>query len=253
VTVITPFPEADSPALARYALEDAARIGATLAELCDRRALVTLYYDDAAGFTVASVVEVDAAQGALVLECSGADAVQRAVASASGLVAVAFIEGDKIQFTVAAPEPIERAQRPALRLRLPRRVLRIQRRSAPRRQPAGGRPAVCRVPLPQRPDQFEAVPVLDISLGGLALLAPPPLYGLVTGQVLQPCLLDLPEVGQVRIGLKVRYLEAWPNAAGGRRCGCEFAGLGDGARRALKSYLDRFEAAQPTPPRQRAA
>ncbi len=242
MSLITPFPEAESPALDRFALHGRDGIAALLDELRHRGSLVTLYFDNAAGFAVGNVLDVDAARETVLLDCAGDSDVQRSIALAGDIVVVAFLDSTKIQFTLAGAEPVDHQGRAVFRLRLPRRVLCIQRRSAPRRNPPGGRPAICRVPVPGSADQYEPAQVLDISLGGLAVLATPRLFDLASDRVVGPCHLDLPELGQIGVLLRVRYLEAWPSEVGGRRCGCEFVDLGDGARRCLQRYLDRLEA-----------
>jgi c-di-GMP-binding flagellar brake protein YcgR len=246
MSLITPFPEAESPALDRFALQGRDGIAALLDELRHRGSLVTLYYDNAAGFTVGNVVDVDAERETVSLDCAGDGDVQRSIAAAGDIVVVAFLDSTKIQFTLAGAEPVGHHGRPVYRLRLPRRVLRIQRRSAPRRHLSGGRPAICRVPVPGSSEQYEPARVLDISLGGVAVLATPRLFDLARDQIVGPCHLDLPELGQISVSLRVRYMEAWPSEVGGRRCGCEFVELGDGARRALQRYLERLEATRRT-------
>ena len=246
MSLITPFPEAESPALDRFAIQGRDGITALLGELGHRGSLVTLYYDNAAGFTVGNVLDVDAEREAVVLDCAGDSDVQRSIALAVDLVVVAFLDSTKIQFTLAGAEPVDYQGRVAVRFRLPRRVLRIQRRSAPRRSPSAGRAATCRVPVPGSSDQYEPVRVLDISPGGLAVLATPRLFELSRDQVVGPCRLDLPELGQIAVSLRVRYLDAWPSEVGSRRCGCEFVELGDGARRSLQRYLERLEATSRT-------
>ena len=246
MSLITPFPEAESPALDRFAIQGRDGITALLGELGHRGSLVTLYYDNAAGFTVGNVLDVDAEREAVVLDCAGDSDVQRSIALAVDLVVVAFLDSTKIQFTLAGAEPVDYQGRVAVRFRLPRRVLRIQRRSAPRRSPSAGRAATCRVPVPGSSDQYEPVRVIDISLGGLAVLATPRLFALSRDQVVGPCRLDLPELGQIAVSLRVRYLDAWPSEVGSRRCGCEFVELGDGARRSLQRYLERLEATSRT-------
>lgn len=246
MSLITPFPEAESPALGRFALQDLDGIMALLGELRHRGSLVTLYYDNAAGFTVGNVLDVDAEREAVVLDCAGDGDVQRSITRAGDIVVVAFLDSTKIQFALAGAEPVDWQGRAVVRFRLPRRVLRIQRRSAPRRSPSGGRAAVCRVPVPGSADHYEPVRVLDISLGGLAVLATPRLFALSRDQVVGPCRLDLPEFGQIDVSLRVRYLDAWPGEVGSRRCGCEFVDLGDGARRSLQRYLERLEATSRT-------
>ena len=62
-------------------------------------------------------------------------------------------------------------------------------------------------------------------------------------QVLSPCYLDLPEVGQVNVALKVRYFEPITGSGHGRRCGCEFVDLGGVALRSVQRYVNRLETA----------
>ena len=66
MSLITPFPEAESPALDRFALHGRDGIAALLDELRHRGSLVTLYYDNAAGFTVGNVLDVDAERETVV-------------------------------------------------------------------------------------------------------------------------------------------------------------------------------------------
>lgn len=246
MSLITPFPEAESPALDRFALLGRAGIAALLDELRHRGSLVTLYYDNAAGFTVGNLVDVDAGRETISLDCAGDGDVQRSIALAADVVVVAFLDSTKIQFTLAGAEPVDREGRAVFRFRLPPRVLRIQRRSAPRRSLSGGGAAICRMPVPGSADRYEPARVLDISLGGVAVLATPRLFDLARDQVVGPCHLDLPELGQIGVTLRVRYMEAWPGEVGGRRCGCEFVELGDGARRSLQRYLERLEVTRRT-------
>ena len=251
MSLITPFPEAESPELERYALRDPGAIAALLDDLRERRVMVTLYHDDASGFTVGRVLDVDASRGTATFEAAGDMSTRATLANARELVAVAFADSTKVQFSLPELQPI--GEHDAFRFRLPQRVLRIQRRSAPRCQPPGERPAWCRLPVPGRPDVFESVRVLDISVGGLAVLVTPRLFELTRDQLLEPCHLDLPEVGQVGVSIRVRYLEAWPGDAGDRRCGCEFVGLGSGARSALERYVHRLDARKPAGTPQEAA
>lgn len=243
MSLITPFPEADSPDLERYALRDGGAIAALLDDLRKRRVMVTLYYDDASGFTVGHVLDVDVARGSATFDAAGDASARAAVAAAQDVVGVAFLDSTKIQFTLSDVQSLGEGD--AFRFPLPDRVLCIQRRSALRREPPGDRPAWCRLPVPGRPDAFEPVRVLDISAGGLAVLVTPQLFELARDQMLTPCYLDLPDVGQVGVSIRVRYLEAWPSDVGGRRCGCEFVELSSGARGAIERYIGRLETRKP--------
>lgn len=244
MSIITPFPEPESPELERFAVYGAQEIVALLRELRDRQILVTLYYDQAADFTVSNVLEVDPVREEVVLDCAADRAAQRAVDQAREIVAVAFVDSSKLQFRVSGVEPTMHQTRPAFRFRLPRRLLRMQRRAAPRKQPPAARPATCLVPVPGETGRYESARVLDISIGGVALLAPPVLFELVRDQVLDACYLDLPDVGQLTVGLRVRYMDAWPGEGGCRRCGCEFVELAGTSLRSLQRYLNRLDAQQ---------
>lgn len=254
MSMITPFPEPDSPELERFALYGLHEIVGLLRELRDRQVLATLYYDEATvGFTVSNVLDVDLAREELVLDCAADRSALRAVDQARGIVLVAFIDNAKIQFSLHGVEPATHQGRPALRGGLPRRLLRMQRRTAPRQRPSAARPATCLVPVPGAEGRFESARVLDISIGGIAILAPPVLFDLVRDQVLQTCYLDLPEIGHVAVALEVRYMDAWPGEGGGRRCGCAFVDIGGATLRSVQRYLNRLEAAQQADAGRRAA
>jgi c-di-GMP-binding flagellar brake protein YcgR len=244
MSMITPFPEPESPELERFAVYGAQEIAALLRELRDRQVLVTLYYDDGAGFTVSNVLDVDPSRDEVVLDCAADRSAQRAVDQAREIVAIAFVDSSKIQFSVSGVEPTMHQSRTAFRVRMPRRLLRMQRRGTPRMQPPASRPATCLVPVPGETGRYESARVLDISLGGVALLAPPVLFALARDDVVDACYLDLPDVGQVTVALRVRYMDAWPGEGGGRRCGFEFVDLAGAALRSLQRYLNRLDALQ---------
>lgn len=254
MSLITPFPEPESPELERFALYGLPEIVGLLRELRDRQVLVTLYYDQAAaGFTLTNVLDIDLDREEVVLDCAADRSAQRAVDQARNIVLVAFIDNAKVQFSLSGVAPASHQGRPAFRVGLPRRVLRMQRRSAPRHRPAAARPATCLVPVPGAEGRFESARVLDIGIGGVAIVAPPVLFELVRDQVLPTCYLDLPDIGHIAVALKVRYMDAWPGEGGGRRCGCAFVDLGGVSLRSVQRYLNRLEAAQQADPDRRAA
>ena len=68
MSLTTPFPEPDSPELERFAIYSRSEITSFLRQLRDKQVLVTLYYDQAAGFTVSNVLEVNEAFEELILD-----------------------------------------------------------------------------------------------------------------------------------------------------------------------------------------
>jgi c-di-GMP-binding flagellar brake protein YcgR len=191
---------------------------------------------------VSNVLDVNASYEELILDCAADRTAQGALYKAREVVVVAFLENAKLQFTVTGAEATTHQSRPAFRVRLPQQVLRLQRRSTVRQQPLPARPATCLVPVPGENARYESVRVLDLSTGGLAMLAHPIQFDPPTDRVLEPCYLDLPEVGQITVALRVRYVDTLAGDGGGRRFGCEFVDLGGPALRTLQRYMNRLEA-----------
>ena len=242
MSMTTPFPEPASPELDRFAVRDPEAVVGLLRDLRDHNVLATLYYDDASSFTVGKLLEIDPATNELVFDCAADNTSRDAICRARELVVVAFLDNAKIQFTLTGSELTTHHGRAAFCSDMPTRLLRMQRRSSPRRQPPATTPVSCLVPVPGEEGRYESTRVLDISLGGIALLVPPVLFDLCTDQRLAASYLDLPGIGQIAVTLRVRYMDAWPGEGGGRRCGCEFVELGGPALRSLQRYMNRLEA-----------
>ncbi len=256
MSLTTPFPEPDSPELERFAIYSRSEIVSLLRQLRDKQVLVTMYYDQAAGFTVSNVLDVNEAFEELILDRTSDAAAQKAIYASKQLVVVAFLDNVKLQFSVGTAEAVDHQGRAALRVRLPQQLLRMQRRGAYRRQPPAVRPATCLVPSPRDQGQYESVRVLDLSVGGLALFVHPVQFDLPTDRDLENCYLDLPDVGQITVTLRVRYVDAQASPDGLRRCGCEFVDLSESAARMLQRYMNKLDAAtrpHSSPPDEAAA
>lgn len=253
MSLTTPFPEPDSPDLERFAIYSRSEIAGVLRQLRERHVLVTVYFDQTAGFAVSNVLEVNAGLEELVLDCASDPAAQTAIYASIQLVVVAFLDNVKIQFTVGTAEPVQFDGRPAFRVRLPQQLLRMQRRSCARRQPPQTRPAACLVPSPAGGGQYESVRVIDLSAGGLAMLAHPQQFELPLERDIEHCYLDLPGVGQISVTLRVRHVDRAVVGGHGRRCGCEFVNLGPSASRMLQRYLNRLDSDQRMQAGQQAA
>jgi c-di-GMP-binding flagellar brake protein YcgR len=191
---------------------------------------------------VGKLLEIEPDSNEVVFDCAADDASRDAICRARSIVVVAFLDNAKIQFTLTGAELTTHHGRAAFCSDMPAQLLRMQRRSTPRRQPPASTPVSCLVPVPGEQGRYESTRVLDISLGGVALLVPPVLFDLTTDQRLASSYLDLPGIGQIAVTLRVRYMDAWPGEGGGRRCGCEFVELGGPALRAMQRYMNRLEA-----------
>jgi c-di-GMP-binding flagellar brake protein YcgR len=240
----TPFPEPDSAELERYMLYARAEVVALLGRLSGERTLLTVYAGRDGEFAVTVALQVDAESGQLVLDMPSDPAAQRRVLAARDLVFVAFIDSVKLQFSAAAAQPIEFEGRPAFRIELPMQMLRLQRREFFRVRTPLTRPATCLVPQESGASKYESLRVLDISIGGLAILSYPHHFELPFETVIEGCFLDLPGIGTVTVGLKVVHVDRLARDESGRRCGCEFVDMAPQARMMLQRYVNRIDAEQ---------
>ncbi|MCA3211956.1 MAG: flagellar brake protein [Burkholderiaceae bacterium] len=245
-----PFPEPDSPDLEPFMVYSRVEILAMLRQLGERGNLITCYFDQHDGFAVTVLLAVNQEFEEAIFDLPGDTAALQRLLAADELVFVAFVGQIKLQFRARKAETTHHEGKPAIRVRLPREVLRLQRRDSFRVRTPIAKPATCLVPHPvgttrnDGPRTYEQLKVLDLSVGGVALLTYPERFALTAGQALRDCYLDLPGIGQLAISLTVRHVDVVPDNEHARRCGCELVRLPPQARLMLQRYVNRVEAEQ---------
>jgi c-di-GMP-binding flagellar brake protein YcgR len=130
--------------------------------------------------------------------------------------------------------------RPALLLPMPTRVLHLQRREFMRREPPTGT-LTCRLAAEPAGREVEAT-IRDIGGGGLAIVATREAVEFGVGDLLSGCRIELPQVGEVEVVLRVRHVLAREHR--GRelaQAGCEFVDLAPAAQRKLFRYLMQLD------------
>jgi len=234
----TPFPEPDSPELQRFVVESRQEIVGLLRGVRDRGVPMNVFIDVGSAFDVLALLRIDEAGGALVF-ASPVDASMRSrLIDAPSVTFVGFVDAVKLQFKAFGAAAGNHAGLPSISVPIPAELIRLQRRASARVRPAGARGAVCRVPLDGSPGEYEALRILDISTGGLAVLAYPERFEPVIGAEIEGCRLDLPGVGGAEVSLRVRHIDPLLADERARCCGCEFVGMAP----ALRSMLERYVA-----------
>jgi c-di-GMP-binding flagellar brake protein YcgR len=239
----TPFPEPEAPALERYWLYSKFEIDALVTRLCDERVPMTVYWGDDGEFAVTQIMKVDALRNEVHFDMPNPPQQQLQLLEAPELVCVAFIEYVKMQFNVEAPRRSSIGGFPTFQCALPERVLRLQRREYYRVRAPENLSAACLVPYSGDRDQYESLRVLDLSVGGLAMLAYPRHFDPSGVGVIDRCYLDLPGVGTVTVRMRVAHVVTSPDGHS-RRCGCEFVDLSPQARMMLQRYVHRLDVGQ---------
>ncbi len=239
----TPFPEADAPDLERYWLYARIEILAWANRLCAERVPMTIYWGGDGECAVSQILEVDDVRNELMLDMPSLPELQAKLMAAAELVCVAFVDNIKVQFSARSLQRSTSGGYAALRVRLPERLLRLQRREYFRVRTPDTLSASCLVPYAGDRGQYESLRVLDLSVGGMAMLAYPRHFDPNAAGVIDHCFLDLPGVGTVTVRMHVAHVE---EAGEGqpRRCGCEFVDLSPQARMMLQRYVQRIDIEQ---------
>ena len=239
----TPFPEPEAPDLERYWLYSKFEIDALITRLCEDRVPMTTYWSGDGEFAVTQIMKVDALRNKLHFDLPSQPQQLSRLLEADELVCVAFVENVKLQFTVGMPRRSSSAGYPTFLTALPDRVLRLQRREYYRVRTPESVSASCLVPYSGDRAQYESLRVLDVSVGGLAMLAYPRHFDPSVVNVIDRCYLDLPGVGTVTVRMRVAHVATSADGLS-RRCGCEFVDLSPQARMMLQRYVHRIDVEQ---------
>lgn len=238
----TPFPEPDSPDLEPFMVYSRVEIIALLDSVKRPGTLATVYFDQHAGFAVSALLAVNPEFEEVLFDHPSDPATTRRLLAAEELTVVAFVDNIKVQFNARKAQETAYDGHPAFRVRLPDRVLRLQRRDFFRVKTPVSRPAHCLVPYGDDKKQYEKLRMLDISVGGMALLAYPEKFTLPAGTRVDECFLDLPGIGSVEVSIKVRHVDPVPRDEKARSVGCEFVDVAPLARTLIQRYVNKLDA-----------
>jgi len=242
MAMTTPFPEPESPDLERFTVYSKVEIAAVLRQLKDEGVLVTAYFDSDPGFLVTVVLDVNDKFDEAVFDVAVDAIAQKRLLASKHIVFVGFLDHIKVQFIVDVAEETQHDGRPAFRIPLPDTIMRLQRRDFFRVRPPLSKPAKCLVPYGEEGKQYESLRVVDLSVGGLAVLTYPEKFDLPAGRLIENCFLDLPGVGSINIAITVRHIDAVPKDEKARRCGCEFVDMAPASRVMLQRYINLIDA-----------
>jgi c-di-GMP-binding flagellar brake protein YcgR len=231
-------PEPETTKLDRFRITGTSEIRTVLRRISDEGCPVGLFVDSPS-FVTSRVLAVE--QDHLDMEVDdGSSPYPRSwerVATADELVCVAFVDSVKVQFRTVG-SLVESHGEKRLRLGLPQRVFRMQRREGYRVRPTREDPIWCVIPqMGARPYE-----VLDLSVVGIALRLPmaetPPLLG----TELRDAKLRMPGPRVLPCGLTVRRVVTGTPEFG-HRLGCSLEGLTPDASRALQRLVMDIERA----------
>jgi flagellar brake protein len=236
------LPETDSADSAKYLVHSRYEIIALLRAIIDCRALVTVYFNQGRDSLVTNLLSVNPDFEEVVFDIgSQADANRRLLGS-NALTVVTFVDHVKIQFSTQRAEQTAFEGKPALRLRLPQSLLRLQRREHYRLSPPVTNPIKCIVSqLLDRAGKPVEYRIVDISCGGVGLLVEPHQMRPELGRTLKDCRIDLAEIGPVNTGLVIRNTVEIPGRVEGQRYGCQFVDIPGTHVNLIQRYINNVQ------------
>jgi c-di-GMP-binding flagellar brake protein YcgR len=219
-----------------FQVQAASEIAALLQLLQSEQARVTL--SNETGVSLPSrLCMLDATNAALSFEALPDDPLVRELTASGEITATAYLDDIRIQFELDALMLVNAAAGAVLRGPWPGLLYRFQRRSSFRVRPNSRSPQV-RVPHPQQQNELR-VRILDLSMGGLALLIPPELSPWATGTLLSTVHLELDHDTHLQTSLRVQHVHLLGET--GTPVGLAFAQLDAPAARELQLYIDQAQ------------
>lgn len=217
-----------------FRVEAAVEIAAYLQQLLQQRLALTL--NTPQGHSLGTpLVEVDSETGQIAfdLPCDAAAALQ-----ASGeVLAIAYLDNIRLEFELQNLLLVHRSDGScSLRAALPSRLYRFQRRQSYRVAALGSGYPRALLRHPMWPEMQLQLRLLDVSMGGLALLLPADVPEIAVGLRLAAVQVELDRDSHFEATLQLQHLSL--QADGSRRLGCAFGALPGGAERTLQRYID---------------
>ena len=233
-------PEGGLDDWAQFRVGDGSELLRLLQQLRDGSVPVTLSAPSGAAVN-SQLWSVDAAQRQISFSADADSVHVQRLAQDDEAVAVAYLDHVKLQFDVVDLVLVRAAGSSALRARLPAVLYRFQRRASYRVRTFDRRAPKALLRHPSMPDMRLSLRIVDLSVGGCALLLSDDIPLLQPGTQLAGVRIELDNDTAFDAALRLQHVSAMYGGGSGQRLGCEFIDLGGQARRALQRFIDQTQ------------
>ena len=184
---------------------------------------------------------IDAAQGRLSFSADLDSPQLQGLIDADEAVAVAYLENVKLQFDIDGLLLVRGARTVALQTHMPREIYRFQRRSSYRVRPATRSAPTVMLRHPAIPEMALQIRLLDVSVGGCALLWPHDVPEIRPGVEVKGMHVRIDIDTHFEASMRVHHIASMQAGDQGHRVGCEWEHLDGNAQRALQRYVDQTQ------------
>lgn len=225
---------------AEFRVDAPREVAALLRELVVTGAPILLSAPDGTGLRTV-LWSVDEGAGRISMRAEAGDPQLQALLEGDEATAVAYLDAVKLQFELVDLTLVRGARTCALQSRLPPHLYRFQRRSAYRVRTLQRTGPNATLRHPSLPDMQLRLRVLDVSVGGCALLLPSDVPPLQVGSTLRGVRVELDADTRFDAALELLHVTSIGDPSQGVRLGCALSGLDSHSECALQRYIDQTQ------------
>lgn len=225
--------------LSDYCVDSPVEIKALLKQVLDSKTLVSLSGPNGVSYTT-TIWSLDEQRNTIMLNVDK-DAVQlNSLIKANEATAVAYLDAVKLQFDLRAFIIVHGESRSTLQCEWPSRLYRIQRRSSFRVRPLVNHSPTANFLSPTT-EKMCSLRILDVSLGGVALLCKEDQIPVAPGAIVEKVELALDSDTQIQLDLRLHHITDVGANDQTVRLGCEFLNLSPVDARDLQRFVDQTQ------------
>jgi flagellar brake protein len=226
----------------KYLIKSRKEIQLTLHALAQKKASAVLHFDEDGNFIKTVFLAVN--DRGMWLDVGPDEGINNMLLNSARVTCVTLHLGAKVQFECAHSQIAVYASHPAFYFPLPDEMIRLQRRDYFRLNTSADAPLKCLIPpLPQKSDKPHEITIMDISVGGIALVCTENSVNLEAGVTYPDCRIELPGTGTLVATIQVRNLfdVAMPNGTLVKHAGCEFVQMDGKMSMLLQRYVGMMQ------------
>jgi len=224
----------------RYLVRHSGEIERVLRDVMQDKSIVAAYAENGKDFLLTSIIAVEPGQNAVFLGYGPDEKQNTQLLDSRNATFATTHDQVRVQFSCNRVERVDYDHEPAFRVAMPRELLRLQRRDYYRLVTSVVNPVKCMINTEK--GMLEAL-VVDISIGGVSILAYQEYGELSAGETYHGCRISLPGSGEFALSLAVRttFEITLKNGRHTHRAGCEFIDLPPSVETEIQRYIIRVD------------
>ena len=223
-----------------YRITTPREIAATLKQLCDGNVRLNLNASDGTVLG-ATLWTVDAVRDKLSFSADENDPKLPTLLECDEAVVVGYLDSVKVQFDVNGLVLVRGGRDSVLSGAFPRQLFRFQRRSGYRVRPLLNSAPTARLRHTEIAEMQLTLRLMDLSIGGCALLLPDDVPPMQPGVQINGVQIDLDADTRLQVNLRLQHVTSINPQSRGVRLGCEFVNASGDVMRSLQRFIDQTQ------------